>query len=262
MKFGVCIGTTEFEKMEILKKLGYDYAEFAFSSLATLSAEDYENCKREVARIGISVESANSFLPKEHSVVGDNVDYDKLTEYLETGFARCSELGIEIVVFGSQHARNVPANCSHERANEQLIYAIKNYISPIAKKYSVTITIEPLSRADCNIINTVGEADTLAKASGCDNVFALADLYHMYKNEDSVIGLTKYYGQIKHSHIANGAGRIYPKPKDFADYIGFLLQLSKAGCPRTSIEGAFTNDFEKSAKESLELLREIDALIQ
>ena len=46
--------------------------------------------------------------------------------------------------------------------------------------------------------------------SKADNVFGLADLYHVYGNKDSVEGIADFKDKIKHAHIAEPVKRRYP----------------------------------------------------
>ena len=89
-------------------------------------------------------------------LVGSKVDYDKIKDYLLRAVDRVSQLGTEVIVFGSGGARKVPEDFSKQIAWEQLVEFL-NMASRIVKPYGITIVIEPLPLRSCNIINNVQE---------------------------------------------------------------------------------------------------------
>jgi sugar phosphate isomerase/epimerase len=155
MKFGVCIGSDS-QKIEISKRLGYDYVESCFSLLADKNEEsNYEVFREKLIENGIPCLSVNCFLPSSLKVTGDQVDYDALTEYIDRGMRRGAALGVKKIVFGSGGARNLPDGFPYKKGMEQLIYFLREIVSPIAEKYGLITVIEPLSTKDTNVIQSL-----------------------------------------------------------------------------------------------------------
>lgn len=259
MKFGVCLGYNQHDRIEYAAKCGFDYVEIGFASMVQASDEDYAAFLSTLARCGIPCESANGFLPGELPTTGDSVDEAALRAFLEKGMARAKEIGIEVVVFGSSASRNLRENTSYRRGAAQLMHFLRELAGPIAAKYGVRIAIEPLCPAESNIINRVKEGVLLAAASGCENVGGLGDLYHMAVAGETGADLRDVSGALFHTHVSNPAlssakPRRYPSDPAEYDYADFLRGAADAGCPRCSIE-AGCDDFEREAPKALETLR-------
>jgi len=253
MKFGACVGTSG-EKIKVMKDAGFDYVETNLTEITAMSDEDFEAFLAVLNENDIPCEASNCFIPGEYKLVGKDVDYRKISAYVSKALGRASRAGIQSAVFGSGAARKIPDGISKEEAHKQLIYFLKEIVSPEAEKYGIRIAIEPLNKKECNCLNSVVEGVAVAKATGCDNIKTLADLYHVYLEEDQMDQIAAYQGEIIHSHIANPVGRCYPLPGDGFDYAPFIKALEKAGCTRCSIE-AGTKDFNTEAPLALNLLR-------
>lgn len=259
MKFGVCLGYDQHDRIECAAKCGFDYVEISFAAMTQASDEAYSAFLAALARCGIPCESANGFLPGELPTTGDDVNFDALRAFLEKGMARAKEIGIEVVVFGSSASRNLREGTSYRRGAAQLVTFLREVAGPIAAKYGVRIAIEPLRPAESNIINRVKEGMLLAAASGCENVGALGDLYHMAIAGETGAEFDAIPGDLFHTHIANPAldterPRRYPSDPSEFDYADFIRHAEAAGCPRCSIE-AGCEDFDREAPKALEALR-------
>ena len=258
MKFGVCRGLDDFESIKIAADVGLDYYECSFGSLVNYDDEKINKCKSFLEECNLPCLVANGFLPGDMKVVGDNVDYDALDKYLEKGFERAKLFGIKKIVFGSGAARSFPEGYSLEKAKEQLAYFLKEYAAPKAEKAGCVIVMEPLRFCESSMIYTVADGVEIARMSGAENVAGLADLYHVYGNDDSVEGFADFKGVLLHSHIAEPEKRVYPSTKDNDDIVGiykkFFTALDEAGCETCSVE-ARTEDFKNDIVDALAILK-------
>ena len=259
MKFGVCIGHEQHDHIEFAAKCGFDYIEVGFASLTEASDEAFAAFKAALARCGIPCESANGFLPGNLPTTGDHVDFAALEVFIDKGMQRAKEVGIEVVVFGSSGSRNLRDGTTYRRGAAQLVEFLREVAGPAAAKYGIRIAIEPLRPTESNIINRVKEGMLLASASGCENVGALGDLYHMAVAGETGAEFDALHGDVFHTHIANPAldtdnPRRYPADASEYDYAGFIRAAEAAGCPRCSIEAGYS-DFEVDAPKALAVLR-------
>lgn len=259
MKFGVCIGHNQLDRIEIAAKCGFDYVETGFAGMTEASEEEFAAFKETLARCGISCESANGFLPGNLPTTGDDVDFDALRAFIDKGMQRAKEIGIEVVVFGSSGSRNLREGTSYRRGIAQLVDFLREVAGPVAAKYGIRIAIEPLRPAESNVIQRVKEGMILAAASGCENVGALGDLYHMAVAGETGAEFDALHGDVFHTHIANPAldtdnPRRYPADASEYDYAGFIRAAEAAGCPRCSIEAGCA-DFASDAPKALAVLR-------
>ena len=258
MKFGVCRGLDDFESIKIASEIGVDYYECGFGSLANYDDEKFSKCKDFLKENNLPCLVANGFLPGNLKVVGESVDYDALSEYLDKGFGRAKALGVKKIVFGSGAARSYPDGFSLEKAKEQLAYFLREYAAPKAEKAGCIIVMEPLRFGETSIVHTVFDGIEIARMSGKTNVAGLADLYHVYGNNDSIEGIGEFKGELLHSHIAEPEKRIYPSTKDseeiIAVYKKFFVALKEAGCETCSVE-AHTDDFANDISDALAILK-------
>ena len=258
MKFGVCRGLDDFESIKIASEIGVDYYECGFGSLANYDDEKFNDCKDFLSENNLSCLAANGFLPGNLKVVGDSVDYCALSEYLDKGFERAKALGVKKVVFGSGGARSFPEGYSLEKAKEQLAFFLSEYAAPKAEKSGCIIVMEPLRFGESSMIHTVFDGIEIARLSKNINVAGLADLYHVYGNNDSIEDIGRFQGEILHSHIAEPEKRVYPSTKDNEEivniYKNFFDALKNAGCDTCSVE-AHTDDFANDIADALAILK-------
>lgn len=261
MKFGICRGLDDFDGMKAAGEAGVDYWECGFGQLVNLSDEQISDSVSELNDNNLKLLACNGFIPGDLKVAGDNIDYGKLCEYLDKGFERVKKLGVKKIVFGSGRART-PDNAAYtkEKAMEQVAYFLSEYVSPRAKSADCIIVIEPLRYNESGIIHTVADGVLVAEMSNADNVFGLADLYHVYGNNDDIKGFNNFNGKIKHAHIAEPVNRKYPGCFDAENtatlYKEFIDALSLIGCDTCSIE-AGTDNFSEDVKKAINLLKSL-----
>ncbi len=258
MQIGVCRGLDDFDAMQVASEISIDFWECGFGSLAKFDDEKIVLCKEKLEQYAIPLKAANGFIPGHLNVVGENIDYGALGEYLDKGFERAKALGVEKVVFGSGKARSFEDGFSPEKAKEQLAFFLSEYASPRAKKAECIIVIEPLRFCESSMIHTVADGIEIAQMSGATNVYGLADLYHVYGNNDSIEGVSQFKGVLKHAHIAEPVKRTYPcandDEKSIEMYKTFIKSIVQAGCKTISVE-AHTDNFAEDFKNTVALLK-------
>ena len=253
MKYGVCVGNSA-EQIRIAAEAGFDYVEAGFAVLAESGEEEFESFCAALGENHIRCEAVNCFIPGRLPVVGSSVDDQALSEYIESGMKRAERVGLEIIVFGSGGARKMPEDWLYADTVHQLVHFLREIVSPLARKYGITVVVEPLS--ETNTITTVREGAMLTAFADTEPVKLLCDLYHMEKVGDTPASMTGLSGMIRHSHIAEPDRRRYPSPSDEYDYRPFLDALKEAGCSRCSVE-ASTNDFAADAVSAVNLLKSL-----
>ena len=222
--------------------------------------ETRKECKAFLDENDLPCLVANGFLPGDMKVVGESIDYDALDKYLDKGFERAKILGVKKIVFGSGAARSFPEGFPLEKAKEQLAFFLSEYAAPKAEKAGCTIVMEPLRFGESSMIHTVADGVEIAVMSGKANVAGLADLYHVYGNNDSTEGIAGFKGCVIHSHIAEPENRRYPSIKDSEEtvniYKNFFNALKQAGCETCSIE-ARTDDFKNDIADAIAILKNL-----
>lgn len=256
-KFGVCLNFRDREKLLIAKDSGADFYELGFGNLASGSEEDIKEFIDFNKSYGLPCPAANGMFPGELKLVGPDVDYVKIDEYLDFASERFSSVGGETVVFGSGNARRCPDGWSYEKATEQLVELCAEHIAPYMRKYSLICAIEPLRSCECNVITSAKRGYEICRLANVPEVKLLIDLFHFDAEKEERETILDYKGYLQHIHIASVTNnRKYPKPDDGTDYQTFFDMLRKADYKvgRISLEGGFDN-FSADTKTAFDLLR-------
>lgn len=235
MQFGVC-GDPEIAP--VAKTAGFDYFEWSVGGL--LKPREPEPAFRAalaaVRASPLPCPVVNCFVPGDLKIVGGTADLEALSAYVTTTFARAEQAGVQIVVFGSGGARQVPDGWSRDDARRQLA-DFGRMLAPIAARHGVTVAIESLRKAECNILNTVAEGAALAQTVNHPALALLVDGFHWATDGDDAEAIVEQGGRLVHTHIATTANRLAPG-METCDFHPFFDALRRAGYTgRMSIEG-------------------------
>ncbi len=243
IKLGMCADVKRIREVE---EIGFDYIEPSLTALAALSESEFESVCALVDGCKIKAEAFNGMLPGDLKVVGDDVNAQKIHDYLDLALPRAKRLGAKVVVFGSGRSRAVPEGFDTGMAWRQ----IGNYLR-MAQRHAlendIMIAIEPLRTGECNILNYVSEATLIASLIQMSQIGVLGDTYHMAMGGESFSALTMAGTQLKHVHTANAIGRKFPKPNDgerYAELFETLKGINYEG--RVSVEGGYENFSEEA----------------
>jgi D-psicose/D-tagatose/L-ribulose 3-epimerase len=249
---GYCIGL---KGLETAKAAGFDYVELGTTEIAALSDSEFEEAVERAKQVGIPTPNANLFLPGTMRLTGpEAVDAEQQMVYVRKAFARLAKLGVKILCFGSGGARRVPDGFPKEEAFKQLV-AFGKRIAPEARANGITVVIEPLRKQETNIINTTAEGLELVNAVADPNFELLVDFYHLASETEDPAIILRARDHIRHLHMANPQGRVFPLAWDEFDYAPFFANLRQIGYTgRISIE-ASSKDVPSEAPRAIALLR-------
>ena len=249
---GYCVGL---KGLEVAKAAGFDYVELGVTEIAALSDADFDIAVEHAKQVGIPTPNANLFLPGTIKLTGPTpTSPEEQMVYVKKAMARLNRLGVKILCFGSGGARRVPDGFSKEEAFQQLV-AFGKRIAPEARANGITVVIEPLRRQESNIINTAAEGFELVKAINDPNFELLIDFYHLASEKEDPAIILQARDHIRHLHMANPQGRVFPLEWAEFDYAPFFANLRQIGYSgRISIEGS-SKDIPAEAPKSIALLR-------
>jgi D-psicose/D-tagatose/L-ribulose 3-epimerase len=261
MRFGCCVNMlvplsqgTGAELVEQVAASGFEYLELPLARMAALSEPAFSAVCRRVELTQISTEACNDFFPPELKLTGPLADISRALSYSSGALERAARLGAKVVVFGSGGARAVPDDFPKAKAYEQLVQLLAE-LGALAEANDLTIAIEPLNRTECNIIYTLAEAYELAKRVNHNRVQVLADYYHLVMESEPVQQVSEVAAHIRHVHVSDPAGRIYPHSSD-ANLTQFFRLLAESGYDgRMSVE-AYSQNFEQDAAVTLPKMRQ------
>ncbi len=203
---------------------------------------------------GLPIEAANCFLPHDLPVVGPSCDLHRLSAWGREAIARAGAAGIGILVLGSGAARRCPEGWSQARAQQQFTDYLR-LLAPDAQAAGLALAVEPLNRAECNLINTIEEGVAAVRAADRPAVGLVVDIFHMMRNGEAPEAILQAQGLIVHAHVAEREGRTAPGTKG-DDLRPFLRQLHAAGYNRRiSCECSWT-DLRSELPAALAALRQ------
>ena len=128
-------------------------------------------------------------------------------------------------------------------------------MAPIAGKYGVVISLEPLNSRETNFINNLTEGLKIVRSVDHPNFRLLADFYHMLRENESPDVIIEAGDLLYHCHIAEKENRTPPGTAgdDFIPYFKALKQIGYNG--KISIECRWEN-FKEQLPGSVKSLRE------
>lgn len=254
MRFGFC---TTLDNASALKAAGAAFVEEHVQNLlqAQVADDDWKGLAR--AKVcPLPIPAANCLIPGDLKITGPSVDFQKLRAYIATVLKRAQSIGIKILVFGSGVARNVPEGFDRNHARNQILDFLK-MVSPLAANHEITFVAEPLNKGECNIINTVAEAMTYVNEVNHPNFQCLVDSYHFWKDGDSLEDLHAAMKWIRHVHVADVQGRVFPGESGKSDYRAFFNVLKKSNYQGViSVEAPDATDYKNAPARVINFLNQ------
>ena len=219
VRFGAC---GAFESAELLLDAGFEIVELPVFSL--FETDTYAD---NISLAG-KLETYNCFVPGSIKVVGPSVEWPAVEKYVVTVMDRIVVLGGDLVVFGSGAARRIPEGYSREEARRDTLAFLK-IAGDQASSRGVTVAIEPLNTGECNWINSVEEAHSLAVELNHPAVGVLSDLYHVSLENESYEGMRAAGQYLKHVHVASPITREALSKADLPVLCAYFKVLKEMG---------------------------------
>lgn len=235
MIFGVCGGPA---LSGVARASGFAYIEDSVGSRLKPREDEsaFRDALKHLPADTLPCPALNGFVPADLKITGPDVSMPALKAFATTVFERAQATGVKTIVFGSGGARRVPEGFDPRRAHGQLV-AFCSMLAPLAFDRGITVVVEPLNRAECNVLTTVRESAELVREVGHAAVRLLVDGYHLLKDGDSLEDVVAHGELLAHVHVATVPGRLAPGAED-CDLGPFFRSLVRAGYKgRVSIEG-------------------------
>ncbi|MGQ9732817.1 MAG: sugar phosphate isomerase/epimerase family protein [Candidatus Zipacnadales bacterium] len=239
--------------LAILEQAGFDYVEFGVGTTAPEQPEeDFQRFLVALKTARLQAEVFSSFIPPWIKIVGPNVEWGRIDEYLSIATDRVQRAGGRCIVFGSGGARTCPESFPLNEARDQLGRFLR-LAGDYCEQHGLILCIEPLNASETNMINTLAEAIAWARAIDHPAVQVLADCFHMGMENESYESILAAGSLLQHVHVAD-KGRRYPDAFGY-DIDGFFAALRKVEYKgRVSIEANF-QDLATEATAGLQRIR-------
>jgi D-psicose/D-tagatose/L-ribulose 3-epimerase len=245
---------TSVKNLAAAKAAGFDYVELATTEIAALNDAEFEETVHTAKGIGLPTPASNLFLPATLKVTGPEVEIARQVAYVTKAFDRLARLGVDTVVFGSGGARRVPDGFPRDDAFRQLV-EFGRRVAPLARARNLTVAVEPLRREETNIVNSAGEGLALVEAVGDPGFQLMVDFYHLASEHEDPRIIVRAGTRLRHVHMANPAGRVFPRAADEFEYEPFFANLRAIGYNRRISVEASTSDLQADAPKAIALLR-------
>jgi len=223
-------------------RAGYDFVEMTAAELLKPLAPEQAFLASLAAlqAAGLPCPAVNGFVPANLKITGPAVDSPALQSYVATAAARAEQAGVRIIVFGSGGARRIPDGFDRQAAHAQLA-AFCRMAAARARDHGITIVVEPLNQAECNVLTTIAECAALVEEADYPAIRLLVDAYHLMRDGDAFADIVTHGKLLAHTHIATVPGRLAPgaEPCDFSRFFRAMADAHYNG--RISIEGKLAN---------------------
>jgi len=208
MKLGVCYGNPDTAQ---IAAAGFDYVEYP---TAALFGPDKTGDERRATRDAILAAPlpapvCNLFFPGDMHLVGPERDPQRAVEYADAVFDDLRAIGTRIQVFGSGAARRVPDGYPQAKALDELKDLCRR-IGPLAEARGITVAMEHLRAAECNILTSLAETLEFVRQVNHPAVQVLADGYHMAQMNEPYETIGSCAGRLVHVHVADPETRGEP----------------------------------------------------
>ena len=254
MQFGVCGDPSV---AAAAARASYDFAEWSVGPALKPGEpeERYLSSADDVRGAALPYPALNCFIPGDMKITGPDVDLAGLRKYVTVACERAGKLDVEIIVFGSGNARQVPEGFNARMAHEQIV-SFCSMVGPVAGDHGVTVVVEPLNHRECNILTTLAECAALVREVDHPSIRLLADACHLLREGDSHDDIVRHADLLSHVHIATNMNRLAPgaEPCDFTPFFAALAAGGYDG--RISIESEIA-DPDKALPKALSVMRSL-----
>jgi sugar phosphate isomerase/epimerase len=241
---------------------GLEVAPFTLAPRITdVSSERRQTLRRQAEDAGVQIIGLHWLLARTeglHLTSTDQGVRERTAAYLVELARCCSDLGGDMLVFGSPAQRRVPAGATRDQAADRAADTFRRALPAIAD-YGVRICLEPLTPAETDFLNTCAEAVELLDRVGHPNFVLHLDVKAMSSEPTPVPELIRrYVGRTGHFH-ANDPNKRGPGfgDTDFAPIFRELRASGYAGWVSVEVFD-YSPDPETITRESMRYMKECE----
>lgn len=245
---------------ESIRQAGFDYAELDIPEIEALPEREFHALYEKVQETGFVVLTGSRALPvAEPWFFTEQFRAMEYRDYLRHACQRASVLGIKKMILGNGKARWLPDKDSLQK--EHRFIDFMRMFAEIAGEYKLEVILEPLGPKYSNYINTLPEAVQVIHKIHMPNLFAMADLRHMFWSKEPYEDIVTYVDYVHHIHVdypVSYPQRPFPKLEDDFDYTEFVGVLIKSGYQDTlTIEADIPKDWNRAYRDAVAVLKEV-----
>ncbi len=222
----------DFPLLETLKKVGYDGVEIP---IFEGQPAHFEKVGKAIKDNGLTCSSVTVIPDEEHNPVSaDAGNREGAAEHLKWAIDCSAALGSEVLCGPFYQPLGVFTGQAPTEEEKQRAAEVHRKAAELAAKANLTLTVEPLNRFECYLLNTMADAADYVQRVNHPNCGVLFDTFHANIEEKDPVGcISRDIDLIKHVHISEndrgtpGKGHIdWPgtfKALRSGDYDGWLV---------------------------------------
>ncbi len=252
------------ESCNVIRKAGYTGIEIAPLTLAedpaTVTASERAEYRRIMADEGLSFVGLHWLMVSPqglHVTTPDKTLRDRSWLHIRNLIDLCSDLGPGgVLVFGSPMQRASTGGLSREEATRHFIEGIA-HSAPHAEDRGVTLLVEALPSAQCDVVQSLEEAVGIVVEIGSPAVRTMFDTHNAVEEiEPHAVLVDRYFDYIRHVHV-NEMDGTHPGQRDY-NFTPLLDTLKRRGYTGwVSLEVFdFTPGADKIVQESIQFLEQ------
>jgi D-psicose/D-tagatose/L-ribulose 3-epimerase len=257
------------EQCDIIGEAGYDGVEIASFTLVEKGVQEITSEKRKqmvqnMKNAGIKCAGLHWLLtpPPEglHFTTLDDQIRNKSIDYLNKLIDFCGDLNGEVMVFGSPAQRGTTSGLSIKESTNYFADGLAK-VADHAKERDVKILIEPLSKNQTEVVNTVKEAVEVVKKINHPAISSMFDFHNtLDETEPKTELIEKYYEYIHHIHVQNMNGSVVMHDDIPVELISVIKKLKELKYNKwVSVEVFdFSPGGKFIAEESMKTFKEIE----
>jgi sugar phosphate isomerase/epimerase len=262
------VGWPQKKIFEFLGGCGYGAVEIAPFTIDTdvtrITARERKRLRKQAAEAGIRVIGLHWLLAKTeglHLTSPDPAVRDRTAEYLAELAKFCSDLGGDVMVFGSPHQRNLLDGVTREQGVTYATEVFRKALPTLAER-EVLLALEPLTTKETDFINTAAEAVELVKLVDSPQCKILLDCKAMIAEATPIPELIREHGEwMVHFH-ANDPNRRGPGmgKLDFVPIFEALKAIEYRGWISVEVFD-YSPGAETLARESIEYMKRVESQV-
>ena len=195
------LGLKDFHLLEKLKKAGYDGVEVP---IFEGSPEHYHSISELLKNLDLECTGISVIPDEEHNPISSNkLNRNKAKDFLRWA-VDCNQALNSKIMCGPFHQplaqfSGIPPTTIEKENGSEVHKEVANY----AKKFDITLCIEPLNRFECYFLNTVEDTCSYVDMVDRENFGFLFDTFHSNIEEKDPVGCIEVGGKrINHIHIS------------------------------------------------------------
>ncbi|MDW7738756.1 MAG: sugar phosphate isomerase/epimerase family protein [Bacillota bacterium] len=257
-KFAPLILTGDFAgSVETANSMGYQGIEMSIRTAYDISATEVIGVIKKYGVQVSAVSTGLAYVEDGLSLVNEDKEIRQNAEVrFKEQIAFASAVQSDNVIFGLLRGKLSEKISVRQKQQEWIKTAMKS-CAAYAENCGVNISIEPINRYETNYLNTMAEAVAFIGEVGMDNLYVMADTFHMNIEEKNTVDcIARYKDKISYVHLADSNRQIPGNAHiDFPAIINALKHINYSGF--LSLECLLIDD---PAKEAMQAHRYLSTL--